>query len=477
MNGTSGSDIASTRPDESRFERTVFADRLDEPIELDVTPNGRVVYIERYGDVHLYSPDRRKNMLLAELDVEAVFSNGLLGVTLDPNFETNRWVYLYYSPVTEGQKIQRLSRFKLRDNDLLLDTEQVIIEVPVQREYHAHTGGSLAFGPKGNLYVAVGDNVSPFTSGTRYPMDERPGKAPFDAQGTSLNTNNLNGKILRIRPDSGGGYTVPEGNLFPKGTPRTKPEIYVMGARNPYRLSVDHKTGFLYYGNMGGVDELHQVREPGLYGGWPYFYGDRQPYPRAEKMKEDSLNPDAPRNTSPNNTGRTTLPPVQPALLWYEKEHFPALPGEGGKGVVAGPVYHSDRYPESPRKFPDYYDGKLFFYDYVRDWIKIVHFDENHEFEGMEPFLPSTSFSSPIDMEFGPDGAMYLLEYGSTGYSQNPDARLSRIDYIRGNRPPEATLAASPRAGTAPLTVRLSATESFDYDEDDSLQYRWSAAA
>ena len=138
--GTGDWNSTDTVPDETRFERIFLDEGLDEPIELDVLPDGRVIYVERYGDVHLYDPDRRRSVLLAEIDVKAVFSQGLLGLTVDPDFEQNGWVYFYYSPTDTDREIQRLSRFRLRENELRLATEQVILEVPIQRQYHAHDG-------------------------------------------------------------------------------------------------------------------------------------------------------------------------------------------------------------------------------------------------------------------------------------------------------------------------------------------------
>lgn len=462
------------KPDESYFSKIVLDENLDEPMELTVTPDGRVIFIERYGNVKLYHPGRQETILLARLEVNAVFSHGLQGITLDPNFEENNWLYLYYSPITRNKEVQRLSRFTLQDDKLMMASEQVILEVPVQREVHGHDGGSLAFGPDGNLFVAVGDNTSPFFPDSKTPLDERPGKEYFDAQRTSLNSNDLNGKILRIRPEAGGGYSIPRGNLFEEGKENTRPEIYVMGCRNPFRISVDQKTGFLYWGNIGGVDEVHQVQKPGLYGGWPYFYGNNQVYDLAKELKAEALSPETPVNNSPNNTGLKELPASQPAILWYSDDKFPLLGGmDGGKNIMAGPVYRSEMYADNPRKFPDYYDGKLFIYDWVRNWIIAVSFDKQHQYKEMEPFMPSAEFSRPMDMEFGPDGAMYLLEYGKSGYAQNPDARLVRIEFNEGNRAPIANFSSSRTAGAAPLQVRFSAKKSFDHDEEDELKFAW----
>ncbi|HCX76355.1 MAG TPA: Crp/Fnr family transcriptional regulator, partial [Algoriphagus sp.] len=106
---------------------------------------------------------------------------------------------------------------------------------------------------------------------------------------------------------------------------------------------------------------------------------------------------------------------------------FPQV-GTGGRNAMAGPVYYSDLY-QSEGKMPDYFDGKLFIYDWIRGWVKVVTMEENGDFSKMEPFMPNTKFNSLIDMEMGPDGKIYILEYGNGWFSKNPDAGLSRIDF------------------------------------------------
>ncbi len=95
---------------------------------------------------------------------------------------------------------------------------------------------------------------------------------------------------------------------------------------------------------------------------------------------------------------------------------------------MAGPVYYTDMYPAATR-YPDYYNGKLFIYDWIRGWIKTVTLQSNGDFEQMEPFMPHMVLHNCIDMEAGPDGRLYLLEYGTAWFQKNPDAGLSRIDY------------------------------------------------
>jgi cytochrome c len=69
------------------------------------------------------------------------------------------------------------------------------------------------------LFIAVGDNTNPHNPGYYNSIDERKGRENWDAQRTAANTNDFRGKILRIHPEPDGSYTIPAGNLFPKGTP------------------------------------------------------------------------------------------------------------------------------------------------------------------------------------------------------------------------------------------------------------------
>jgi cytochrome c len=95
---------------------------------------------------------------------------------------------------------------------------------------------------------------------------------------------------------------------------------------------------------------------------------------------------------------------------------------------MAGPIYYTDMYPKASR-MPEYYNKKVFFYDWIRGWIKVLTLQPNGDLDKMEPFMAGTKFNSPIDMETGPDGKIYVLEYGSGWFSKNKDAGLARIDY------------------------------------------------
>ncbi|GAB2555366.1 PQQ-dependent sugar dehydrogenase [Spirosoma areae] len=475
-------------PEESRFSKVVLAENLDEPMELAVLKDGTVLFIERKGKLLAYDPKTAKIRQVASLNVHTKHEDGLLGMTLDLNFDKNQWIYLFYSPAGDVAQ-QYVSRFVFDGASVDPASEKVLLKIPTDREECCHSGGSLTFGNDGNLYISTGDNTSPFGSNYYAPLDERQGRKSWDAQRSAGNTNDLRGKILRIHPEADGTYTIPDGNLFPTATPKTRPEIYVMGCRNPFRISVDAKRGYLYWGDVGQNGEKDSERGPRSWDewnvaktagnfGWPYFAGNNRPYAAYDFASDKAgafFDPQNPVNRSVNNTGLAELPPAQPAFIWYnyaESDVFPHL-GTGGKSPMAGPVYYADSYRNSDRKFPAYYDGKLFIFEWLRDWIDVATLKADGSLDRIEPFMPHTEFAHPIDLDFGPDGAMYVLEYGTYWFSQNANARLSRVDYAEGNRPPVAKARANKTVGAAPLTVQFSANGSFDYDKNDPLSYQW----
>jgi glucose/arabinose dehydrogenase/type 1 glutamine amidotransferase len=447
-------------PDENNFSKTILSQgEFFEPTEMTILPNLDILVVQRRGEILLYKKDIQKIKPAGFLNVywktkintDVNAEEGLLGVCKDPGFAKNHWVYIFYSPADTS--VNRLSRFELKNDTIDNKSEKIILQFYSQREICCHTGGSIAFGSDGLLYLSTGDNSTPFDEpGQKYvnhgfaPLDNRPGHEKYDARRTAGNSNDLRGKIIRIRIKEDGSYEIPEGNLFASHEPKTKPEIYVMGNRNPYRISVDPKNSFLYWGEVGpdsnidsfdtrgprGYDEINQARKAGYFG-WPLFIGNNYAYHQYDYNtgKSGSLFDTArPVNNSPNNTGITELPKPQPAFIWYpyEASHdFPEV-NTGGRTAMAGPVFYSDLYPPESR-LPDYYNGKVFIYEWMRNWIMAVTLQPNGDFYKMEPFMQKTKFAAPIDMELGPDGKLYILEYGTGWFHKNKDAGLSRIDF------------------------------------------------
>jgi cytochrome c len=109
--------------------------------------------------------------------------------------------------------------------------------------------------------------------------------------------------------------------------------------------------------------------------------------------------------------------------------------GSGGRTAMAGPVYYFDQNNPSKRRLPKEFDHTLFIYEWSRNWIIAVKLDANNQIERttdgkqrMQRFMPATEFKRPMDMELGPDGCLYLIEYGKE-WGNNKDTKIIRIEY------------------------------------------------
>lgn len=490
----------SQPPEENRFTTTILTKpgSLDEPMQMTFLNDDRILFVERKGN--LKSLDLKTNEVkrISFIPVNTKYTSkegkvteaeeGLMGIIADPGFAKNNWIYMYYADTAEAKHV--LARWELHGDSLYGSTKKIVLEIPNQRETCCHTGGGMVFDKDGNLFLTVGNNTGNPVAGTS-GLDERTGRDSWDDQRTAGNTNDLRGKILRIHPEDDGTYTIPKGNLFPEGTPKTKPEIYTMGHRNPWRVSIDNKTGYIYWGEVGpdaskdsiigprGYDEFNQAKKPGFFG-WPYFIADNKAYSKFDYATEqvgEKFNVEHPVNNSPNNTGLTELPLPEKAFIWYpyaNSVEFP-LVGSSGRSATGGPVFRKADFKNAKRPFPGYFEGKLLIVEFMRGWIMTVTMDEEGNYKSMERFLPNENFSSAIDMKFGPDGDLYVLEYGSAWFRGNENAQIKRIEYNGGNRKPIVKASADKLAGAVPLGVKFSSKGTMDYDKYDSsaLKYEW----
>ena len=468
-------------PEQNRFTRKILVDGLDEPMQLEFDRAGRVYFIERKGAVKRYDETNGQVAVLGKIPVAVVGEAGLIGLLLDRDFDRTRQLYLYFS-TTGSPSEMRLSRFTLTTRDSI-DAASEVVLMRWPYEVASHFGGGMTWDARGNLYLTTGDN----SDATQYnPVHwTNAGGKGQDAQRTSANSSDPRGKILRIHPQPDGTYTIPAGNLFPPGTPNTRPEIYTMGNRNPWRVTIDSKTGFLHWGEIGpdagvdsagvgpkGYDELNVAASAGNYG-WPFFIGYNRGYNTVDYGPPKAFGPpmDAARpvNRSPNNSGVRDLPPARPPIVAYPygvSEEWPQL-GSGGRCAVGGPIFHASNF-SGPRRFPDYYEGKWFVVDYIRTWIMVATMtDDRTKVVSMERFLPDEKYTSPLDMDFGPSGDLYVVEY-----APGSDGRLSKIEYNAGNRAPKVVASADRTAGATPLRVSLSSRGTIDFD-GDSLRFRW----
>ncbi|MEV0930745.1 PQQ-dependent sugar dehydrogenase [Streptomyces phaeochromogenes] len=473
-----------------------------EPMTLAVLPDRSVLHTSRDGTVRLTNA-AGTTAVAGKLDVYSHDEEGLQGVAVDPGFASNRSIYLYYAPKlstpagdapADGTAadfapfdgVNRLSRFVLKtDGTLDLGSEKKILDVPASRGICCHVGGDIDFDAAGNLYLSTGDDTNPFASDSYTPIDERSTRNPaFDAQRSSANTNDLRGKVLRIKVNADGSYAIPSGNLFAPGTAKTRPEIYAMGFRNPFRMSVDKPTGIVYLGDYGpdagtasptrgpgGQVEFNRITKAGNFG-WPYCTGDNDAYIDynfATGGSGSAFNCLAPTNNSPNNTGLTALPPSQPAWIPYDGGSVPEF-GNGSESPMGGPVYRYDAASTSEVKFPQEYDGDYFAGEFGRRWIKRIESGTDGTVQSINAF--PWSGTQVMDMAFGPDGALYVLDYGTGYFSGDENSALYRIEHVTDGLAPTAQAKADVTSGKAPLAVSFSSAGSADPD-GGALSHAW----
>ncbi|WP_307804719.1 PQQ-dependent sugar dehydrogenase [Streptomyces sp. VRA16 Mangrove soil] len=486
------------------FQQVTLAkgpEEVGEPMGLAVLPDRKVLHTSRDGVLRL-TDENGTTKVAGKLDVYNHDEEGLQGIGVDPNFSENRAIYLYYAPPLDTPAgdapndgtaadfakfdgVNRLSRFTLNEDGTLNNaSEKKVLEVATSRGICCHVGGDIDFDKDGNLYLSTGDDSNPFASDGYTPIDEQATRNPaYDAQRSAGNTNDLRGKILRIKVADDGSYTIPDGNLFAPGTDKTRPEIYAMGFRNPFRISVDKPTGIVYVGDYGpdagaadpkrgpaGQVEFARVTKPGNFG-WPYCTGNNDAYVDYDfgtKTSGDSFDCDAPKNNSPHNTGLVDLPPAQPAWIPYDGGSVPEF-GTGSESPMGGPVYRYDPANTSPVRFPEAYDGDFFAGEFGRRWIKRIEQDADGKVTSINPF-PWTG-TQVMDMAFGPDGALYVLDYGTAWFGGDENSGLYRIENATDGHSPTIDAKADKTSGQAPLKVGFSSTSN---DADgDALTYSW----
>lgn len=443
--GVSAAQEAPATPGDLAVE--VLTTEVTDPTALDVADDGRVIIGERTGRIKVWQPDGT----LVEAGRIAVAGapcadcaeplpeeGGLHGLALAPDFAESGRFYAYYSApgtlATGGnpdEGLFRLSTFTLSDDHTLVpDSEQTMIEVPNEWLFCCHYAGDIDFLRDGTVLLATGDDTSPRLEGWN-PRDKRPGLHAYDADRTSQNPADRRGKLLRMMPDG----SVPDGSqkgIKPNphvGDEDYDPYVYAMGFRNPYRIAVDPATGYTFVGNVGpdaaaddpkrgprGYDEIETVPPGGgTNHGWPRCIADNKPYRDYDYLTGQS--------------GPTLLcEGMTPATVFYPygaSPRWPALGEIGGRTSMAGVVY---RYTgDGERRLPDSYQGRYFHLEWSRDIV--VTLPVNADTGRLDTTQMSRAVDElfhPIDAKVGPDGAIYLAEYGR-GFYFTTDARISRI--------------------------------------------------
>lgn len=458
-------------------------------VQIAVAKDGRVFLAKmQTGEVRVYTGTANQTVLAGKIPTFFSPGEGLVGIALAPDFATSHWLYaLYADPcgLDCANRATELARFTV-DAGNQLTQKKVILRFPRARDNANHATGGLAFSDDGTLVIGTADNTDPHdaTNGGYGPVNEN--RSAGDAQRTSGNSNDLRGKILRIKPlpfsdaqaptpGVGTTYTIPAGNLFPPGMAKTRPEIFAMGCRNPFQARVDAGTGWIFWGDVGpdagntsssrgpaGHDEFNLAASAGNYG-HPYCNGYNVPYgiPPGFAAKYDCA---APVNNSPNNTGLVNLPPARPALVAYssgnssdDDRRFDPL--HTPETAISGPMYRFNPASTSTVKFPAYYEGKVFFMDWARRILKFITLTYpagtipagNAGVGNFAPQgLPAASF---IDAQFAPggvyEGSLYLARFSTNGYADKGSG-LYRVEFNN----PAYDNSCYRRFGPAPTALR-----------------------
>ncbi len=418
---------------------------LNEPVKLavgaDAQGNVEVYFVELRGALKVYRAADKSVHTIGKVAVETGPSagnpeQGLMGVALDPKFAVNRRIYLYHSVATgKPNGSYRITRYTLSADRLSMAEPKTLIDFPVQYKDCCHTGGGMQFDDLGDLWFSVGNNEGRGSDG----FDEK--DSVYSGEWGSSSTASLRGGVSRIHPKDDGTYSIPKGNFGEywaaewdkqgktalaadyRNTAKVRPEIYVKGNRNPYGIGLDKVRRWVVVGDVGpdgdrpdgtGMGEDHDLYLHPAFGGWPYFAGNS----RKNGPNWAAKDPLKPTNTSKWNKGAQELPPAQ-TPLW--EEHNGASFGST--------FYRYDKNNKSTVKLPAYFHKHFIWGNWSGGSFYVAKIDDNGNMVGKKTdIFKNGTTNGPTDIELGPDGAMYVVNY-SGFFSRAPETRIDRIYY------------------------------------------------
>lgn len=465
---------------------------VSDPTIVEVADDGTIVFAERKGAINRITTDGTQN----EAGVIPVSANqcagcptedvpleegGLHGLLLYPDFSADGGQLLaYYSvpgslgtapatpnhpdaggdPAEEG--IFRLSRFTMTGGTLDLASEEVLLENATEWYECCHYGGDIEWLADGTVVLSTGDDTNPHESNGFSPHDANEGRDAFNAMRTSQNPADRRGKILRLDVDDLDG----DGSLVPADNPHVgdaafDPYVYAMGFRSNYRIDVDPVSQAIVVGNVGpdaqrpdaargpeGHDEVEVVPAGGGSNhGWPMCIGNAEAYVQYDAFGAD--NPGEPFDC-------TDTVPAQIHYTYHPDLSFPAMAHGITRTAIAGPVYRYDG--DGEYAFPEAYQGQFLMLEFSRNSMVTVPFDSDTatlDTTAMAPALLG-SLTGPIDATIGPDGAVYVANYGA-GFYNAPGGSIARIvpgGPLDGVLPSDA---AADSDATAPIALAAAA--------------------
>ena len=280
---------------------------LTSPTAMEIAPDGRIFVCQQTGGLRVIKNGALLPTPFLTLSVDSSGERGLLGVTFDPNFATNNFIYVYYT-VSTSPKHNRLSRFTANGDLVVPGSEQVLLELDNLTNATNHNGGAIHFGPDGKLYIAVGENATSSNSQT---------------------LSNLLGKVLRLNADG----SIPADNPFFNTATGKNRAIWALGLRNPFTFAFQPGSGRLFINDVG--ESTWEEINDGIAGsnyGWPI------------------------------TEGPTNNPSFRSPLFAY---------GHGTGSATGCAIAGGAFYNPTTNQFPVSYVGKYFFADLCSGWIRL----------------------------------------------------------------------------------------------------------
>ena len=457
---------------------------FDTPTGIAFMPDGRLLVTEKRGRLYLVQDGTKLPIPMWQRENEVLNNGdkGLLDVAVDPDFASNRYIYLLYTVDPDSNGVDdndlafgRLTRYQVSATDpnvVDYSTRTILFgrtwaEGPTIGSI-THSIGSLRWGADKSLLISVGEGAQ-FTNvdfGGQQPDMFLPGRAnPYEDIGAfrAQYIGSLDGKILRIDPHTGYGY--PSNPFYDGDATSIRSRVWCYGLRNPFRFAIRPGTGSsdpaqgtpgtVLIGDVGwGTwEELDIARNGGKNFGWPCYEGTHfnTPYQSASPAHNGCGSTGTPDNPSPF---------TQPVRDWNHSDgnlSFPVY--TKGNSAIGGTFYTGVQFPAA-------YRGRWFFADYGYSFIKYATLDTSDVVTQWNDFADEVQ--GPVDLATGPfDGDLYYVSIVS--------GEVRRLHYYpvqAGNRTPVPVGAALPAVGTAPLSVAFSSAGSSDAD-GDSLRITW----
>jgi glucose/arabinose dehydrogenase len=354
------------------FAESDVVSGLTAPTALAFLPDGRSLVTQLGGELLLV--DHGAASLVTTIPACAARDQGLeiglLGIAVHPDYPANRRIYLYRTSRTAGacgvaapDRVNELICIELDPNGTMVPNSLIVLLTGIRTDTGVHDGGGLRVGPDRNLYLGVGDTG----------LGDQTGPPGTSTNPYAQDAGALEGKILRLDLDG----KVPADNPFVAQTGK-RAQVFAYGFRNPFRLGFDPVNGKLWVGDVGQntIEEIDVVVPGGNYG-WPRCEGTR---PAGCEQPGD----------------------VAPAFTYPHDG-----PGALGDSVIGGAFAEAGAFAALA--------GAYFFADFGDDHtpgtLYYAALDGARSAFSGPPAPVLTNVEGPVDLVFGPDGALYYVAY------------------------------------------------------------------